>query len=225
MTSGERGDLCGPPSPWKGSLFQKKNGPTSIPPCQSVTDAPFYLHSHSQWAHSLCIQWALCNCWKIHSPPIYGQYAQQKCLQVAYLQLKSEIEASWWCDDGNQPPPPLFNGWSEWGGCAFPSLEETSPRRQGCKDTESNRSRALSSLGFCEFFSISLVFVSLAGAGTPFVFVYMLNEVPDSTLLPQSCQLSLTSTRDFNAHYLNSASSSLQPSSALIHLSVVENGD
>lgn len=101
----ESGEICVVPlHPEKGAFFRKKNGPTSIPPCQSVTDAPFYLHSHSQWAHSLCIQWALCNCWKIHSPPIYGQYAQQKCLQVAYLQLKSEIEASWWCDDGTPPP-------------------------------------------------------------------------------------------------------------------------
>lgn len=85
------------PSALKKELFEEKwaHIHTALPVSHWCPSA--------HWAHSLYIQWALCNCWKIHSPPIYDPCAQQKGLQVAYLQLQGEIEVSRWCDDGSPP--------------------------------------------------------------------------------------------------------------------------
>ena len=83
-----------PTTPEKGALFQK-NGPPSIPPCPSVTPPPSththtHTHTHTGDKSRLQIQWALCNSWMIHSPPIYGQHVQRKGPQVLCLQLQIE---------------------------------------------------------------------------------------------------------------------------------------
>lgn len=171
-------DLCGPPPPWKRS-FLRKNGPTSRP--LSVS----HWCPSAHWAHSLYIQWALCNCWKIHSPPIYDQCAQQKGLQVAYLQLQGEIEVSRWCGDGT--PPSV--SWLKWRRCLyFPSLTHTSPQRRGHRPT-----RLLS-------LSISLVFVSFVGAGRLFWFGSMSDTNSDHGVAVSPVRARLTHA---HVNYLN----------------------
>lgn len=49
---GERAALCGLPAPENGALFEK-NGPPSIPPCQSVTPTPLCTHTHTHLIHPL----------------------------------------------------------------------------------------------------------------------------------------------------------------------------